>query len=196
MIRPLSLLIAGILALFGLSTHAVAFGHTPGPIAVDLATGLNSNFGIFGGGVRLFPTENWDLHLTAGVDAFGPVAGVGTALYADTGRVTCFFLFSCKQKVMFGASALQNERDSVSVTADGVTGKYRVSSGYAASVVVGTYDTLAAGFTYGVQAGYRAWWQRPATSFESGTASAKGLEDVRKLTKDSLEVALTLGWRF
>ena len=179
-----------------LTFQAGAANGPNGRLGLDLGTGLLSDYGFLGLGARYFVSGWQDLHASVGADPNGGMIGVGSRLYYHLAASKCFFIIPCDQRLFMGVTALRSGGGLVSVTDGGAAGSYNQSSGLAGSVTLGEYNVFWNHVSLGFEIGYRWWIHRPALAYVSGVQSTQLENDVAAWSKNSMTVALTLGWLF
>lgn len=173
-----------------------AAGSLSKNIGFDLGLGLFSNYGLIGSGGRYFISDSQDIHLNAGLDLSGFIAGVGSRFYTQIKNDNCYFILKCKSKYFLGGTFIHSNSSNISVDGDGIKGEYKQSVGFAGNLTIGTYDIFGDSFSVGFELGYRAWAKRPKITFQSGDYLQKHKTDLEAYVEDSTNVALTFGWLF
>lgn len=180
-----------IIAIISFSNTAIS-----GKLGFDVGSGLKSNYGLLGLGLRYFPVKNFDLYLTSGVDITGITTTVGTRLYSNPIGNKCFFFITCTPLYYIGIHGGRTSGGEITIENDGSEAKYDFGQGYFTGLNIGLFDLFSDWFYYSLDISYRSYYDSPSIDHVSGVKKDDDLEDLEELIKPGLGLGISIGVLF
>jgi hypothetical protein len=180
-----------LILIFLFCTNALS-----GKIGIDIGAGLKSNYGLLGFGIRYFPTKNFDLYYSGGVDPLGATSTIGTRVYSNPIGNKCFFFITCTPLYYIGIHTGRIIGGDVKVKEDDIESQYKMSNASFNGLNVGTFDLFGDWFYYSIDINYRSYNDEPEYELQSGPNNIKTEDLFDQLAESGIGYALNIGVLF
>ncbi len=167
-----------------------------GKVGVDIGSGLKSNYGLLGFGLRYFPTKNFDIYYTGGADLTGITSTIGARFYSNPVGNKCFFFITCTPLYYIGINAGRTNGGIVTIEENNIESEYDFSSGSFVGLNLGSFDLFADWFYYSLDISYRSYYEAPTFELRKGPGSSDTQETFKSLIEPGLGIAINVGVLF
>jgi len=182
-----------LILLFTLLLSSNAFS---GKIGIEAGSGTKSNYGLLGMGVRYFPTKNFDLYYSGGVDLIGATSIVGARIYTNPMGNKCFFFITCTPLYYIGIHTGRTNGGIVTSEENNIESEYDFTSSSFSGVNIGSFDLFGGWFYYSLDISYRSYSKAPEYMLISGPVNDESEESFKSLIENGFGIALSLGVLF